>query len=39
MLHPQRKSGAFKQLGARADVIARYVWHRNRLKGSIQYSH
>ena len=32
MLHPQRKGGAFKQLGARVDVTARYVWHSNRFE-------
>jgi hypothetical protein len=32
MLHPQRKGRAFKQLGARVDVTARYVWHWNRFE-------
>ena len=32
MLHPQRKGGAFEQLGARVDVTARYVWHWNRFE-------
>lgn len=29
LLHPQRKGGAFKQLGASLDVTARYAWHWN----------
>ncbi len=36
MLHPQRKGGAFKQLGARVGGTARYVWHWIDL---IRYSH
>jgi hypothetical protein len=38
MLHPQRKGGAFKQLGARLDVTARYVWHWNRFRSGAAIS-